>query len=465
MKVLIAVAVLALGVPALAQQQAKPLEPGREALAIPHEKYTLPNGLEVILARDPKLPVVAVNVWYHVGAYHEQPGRTGFAHLFEHMMFQGSKHVPDDVHISMLEQLGATDLNGTTNYDRTNYFETVPSNQLATALWLESDRMGFLLDALDEKKLRTQQEVVKNERRQGVETRPYGLAQEKLWKALFPAPHPYHGKIIGSMEDLDAATVEDVKAFFRKWYAPSNATLAVVGDFDPKEARALVEKYFGSLPSHPEPEKPQVAPVKLSGEKVLRHEEKVGTLPLVAMTWLTPPYLTGGDAAGDVLANALGTGKSSRLYKRLVLEKGLAQSVSATQQSLGAQSVFILEAVARPGVSSEALAREIDAVLEEVRREGITQEELNRSRTRFETQMLAGLQSVGGFGGKADVLQSYNHYQGEPGYLDEDLARYDAVTTDTVRDFAREYLKPDARVVLHAVPTPKAPTSAAKETR
>ncbi|HZI03913.1 MAG TPA: pitrilysin family protein [Archangium sp.] len=465
-KALITAAVLAFGLPAFAQQQqqeAKPLGPGREALAIPYEKYTLPNGLEVLLAQDKKLPVVAVNVWYHVGAYHEQPGRTGFAHLFEHMMFQGSKHVPDDVHISMLEQLGATDLNGTTNFDRTNYFETVPSNHLATALWLESDRMGFLLDALDEKKMRTQQEVVKNERRQGVETRPYGIAQEKLWKTLFPAPHPYHGKVIGSLEDLDAATVEDVKGFFRTWYAPSNATLAVVGDFDPKEARPLIEKYFGTLPSGSKPEKPEVAPVKLTGEKVIRHDEVVGTLPLVTMSWHSPPYLSEGDATADVLANALATGKSSRLYKRLVLEKGLAQSVSATQQSLGAQSVFSIDAVARPGVSSDALAKEMDAVLEEVRRGGMTQQELDRARTRFETQMLAGLQSVGGIGGKADVLQSYNHYQGDPGYLDEDLARYDAVTADRVRDFAREYLKPDARVVLHAVPVQKASTSSAKE--
>ncbi|MFE8603967.1 M16 family metallopeptidase [Archangium violaceum] len=466
-KALITAAVLALGLPAFAQQQqqeAKPLVPGREALAIPYEKYTLPNGMEVLLSQDKKLPVVAVNVWYHVGAYNEQPGRTGFAHLFEHMMFQGSKHVPDDVHIAMLEQLGANDLNGTTNFDRTNYFETVPTNHLATALWLESDRMGFLLDALDEKKLRTQQEVVKNERRQGVETRPYGLAQEKLWKALFPAPHPYHGKVIGSMEDLDAATVEDVKAFFRKWYAPSNATLAVVGDFDPKEARALIEKYFGTLPSGPKPEKPTVAPVKHTHETVIRHDETVGTLPQVMMAWLTPPYFSEEDATADVLANALGTGKSSRLYKRLVLEKGLAQSVIAAQQSLGAQSVFFIEAVARPGVSSDALAKEIDAVLEEVRRGGITQQELDRARTRFETQMLAGLQSVGGFGGKADVLQSYNHYTGDPGYLDEDLGRYDSVTTERVRDFARDFLEPNARVVVHAVPGQKGPISSAKET-
>jgi predicted Zn-dependent peptidase len=267
------------------------------------------------------------------------------------------------------------------------------------------------------------------------------------------------------MKDLDAATLDEVKDFFRKWYAPANATLTVVGDFDPKQARALIEKYFGSLPSGPKPEKPQVAEVKHTKEQVIRHDEKVGTLPMVMMAWLTPPYFTEGDAAGDVLANALGTGKSSRLYKRLVLEKGLAQSVNATQQSLGAQSVFVIEAVARPGVSSDALAREIDAVLDEVRREGITQEELNRSRTRFETQMLAGLQSVGGFGGKADVLQSYNHYVNDPGYLDEDLARYDAVTTDKARDFARDLLEPEARVVVHAVPTPKSPASSPKETR
>ncbi|WP_434385086.1 M16 family metallopeptidase [Melittangium boletus] len=454
MKAFIAAAALALGAPAFAQQhEAKPLSPGREALALPFEKYTLPNGLEVLLARDAKLPVVAVNIWYHVGSYEEQPGRTGFAHLFEHMMFQGSKHVPDDVHIGLLEQLGATDLNGTTSFDRTNYFETVPSNQLATALWLESDRMGFLLDALDEKKLRTQQEVVKNERRQTLETRPYGLAQEKLWQTLFPAPHPYFGKIIGSMADLDAATVDDVKAFFRTWYTPANATLAIVGDFDPAQARALVEKYFATLQGSARPARPQVAPLTRAREQVIRHDEKVGTLPLVSMAWLSPPYLTEGDAIADVLANVLGTGKSSRLYKHLVVDKGLAQSVSANQQSLGAQSVFTVEAVARPGVSSDALAKELDVVLDTLRREGPTPAELDQARTRFETQMLAGLQSVGSFGGKADVLQTYNHHKGDPGFLMGDLERYDAVTPESVRAFMRESLQPQQRVVLHAVPS------------
>ncbi|WP_163868644.1 M16 family metallopeptidase [Myxococcus eversor] len=454
MKALVAAALVVFGLPALAlsAQEAKPLEPGREALAIPYEKYTLPNGLEVILSVDRKLPVVSVNVWYHVGAYHEQPGRTGFAHLFEHMMFQGSRNVADDVHIPMLEQLGATDINGTTSFDRTNYFETVPTHHLETALWLESDRMGFLLDALTPEKLATQREVVKNERRQGTETAPYGLAREAAWHALFPLPHPYHGAVIGSMKDLDAATPEDVKSFFLQWYAPSNATLAVVGDFDVAKTKALIEKYFGSLPSHPKPTRPEVASVKLSKPVVIRQEERVATLPLLSIQWLTPGYFQEGDATADVLATALGTGKASRLYRRLVLDKQLAQSVNVTQQSEGAQSVFTLDVVARPGVSTDALLKEVDAVLEDIRRNGITSEEIQRARTRYDTRTLAGLQSIGGFGGKADVLQNYNHFVGEPSYVAQDLARYETVTPESVKLFARDTLRPDARVILHAVP-------------
>lgn len=453
MKALVAAALVITGLPALAQspQEAKPAA-GREALAIPYEKYSLPNGLEVIFSVDRKLPIVAVNVWYHVGAYHEQPGRTGFAHLFEHMMFQGSKHVADDVHISLLEQIGGTDLNGTTSFDRTNYFETVPSNHLETALWLESDRMGFLLDALTLEKLNTQREVVKNERREGTETSPYGLAKEKAWHALFPLPHPYHGDVIGSMEDLNAATVDDVKGFFQQWYAPSNATLTIVGDFDVAKTKALVQKYFGSLPSHPKPATPKVAPVKVTAPVVIRHEERIGKLPLLSVQWLTAPYLQEGDAVADVLATALSTGKASRLYRRLVLEKQLAQSVSATQQSQGAQSVFTLDVVAAPGVSTDTVLKEVDAILEEVRKKGITQEEIDRARTRFDTRMLAGLQAVGGSGGKADVLQSYNHFVGEPDYVAQDLARYEKVTPESVKQFARDTLSANARVILHAEP-------------
>jgi len=421
-------------------------------LSIPFEKYTLDNGLEVILSVDRKLPVVAVNVWYHVGAFHEQPGRTGFAHLFEHMMFQGSKHIEDDAHITLLQQIGATDVNGTTNFDRTNYFETVPAHHLETALWLESDRMGFLLDAMSEEKLENQREVVKNERRQRTDAAPYGLAREAAWQALFPLPHPYFGSVIGSMEDLDAATMEDVHNFFETWYAPSNATLAIVGDIDVEKTKELVEKYFGSLPSRAKPQAPVVEDVALDREVVIRMDEPVATLPMVIMYWHSPRIFTEGDATADIVANALGTGKASRLHQRLVYEKKLVQSVSAYQYSLGAQSVFGIQAVARPGKSTDDIVAEIDAVLAELRQTGVSPEEMQRARNRFETRRVLGLQRVGGFGGKADMLQSYNHFLGDPGMLAWDLARYEQVTTDETRAFARDVLAPDRRVVLHAVP-------------
>jgi zinc protease len=429
-----------------------------QAPTIPFERYKLDNGLEVILSQDKRLPVTAVNIWYHVGAMHEQPGRTGFAHLFEHMMFQGSENVGDDVHIAMLERLGASELNGTTSFDRTNYFQTVPVNHLETALWLESDRMGFLLPALDEEKLRNQQEVVMNERRQSTETAPYGLAEEKLWQALFPAPHPYHGVVIGSMKDLQAATVQDVKDFFRKWYAPANATLAVVGDFDKEEARRLIQKYFGTLKSGPKPQAPQLAKVELEEPVVIRHDEPVAALPKLIMGWHSPALFQEGDATADVLSAILSAGKSSRLYERLVHTKQLAQSVTAYQQSLGAQSVFGIEATARPGVTTEQLQAEVDAALQEIRDKGVTADEVQQVRNRLETQMMRGLQKVGGFGGKADQLQTYNHYLGDPGYLQKDLARYEAVTPQMVQDFARSVLNA-RRVLLHAVPRPGAPVA------
>lgn len=440
-------------VPAVALAAPSPTEEsGSPVLSIPYEEYKLKNGLEVILSIDRKVPVVAVNLWYHVGAFHEQVGRTGFAHLFEHMMFQGSKHVDDDAHISLLQQIGATDLNGTTNFDRTNYFQTVPTTHLETALWLESDRMGFLLDALTEEKLENQREVVKNERRQSIETAPYGLADELAWQALFPAPHPYHGAVIGSMEDLNAATMEDVHAFFQTWYAPSNATLAIVGDFDKEEAKALVEKYFGSLPSRPKPEAPAVEPVVRNEETVLRVDETVATLPKVVMYWHSPRIFTEGDAAADIVATSLSSGKASKLQQRLLYEKKVAQSVSAYQYSLGAQSVFGIEAVARPGATTDQLVAEIDAVLAEIRRDGVTAEEMERARNRFETRRLLGVQRVGGFGGKADMLQSYNHFLGDPGKIAWDLARYEAVTTEETRQFATDVLAPNKRVLLHAIP-------------
>ncbi len=429
-----------------------------EAPKIPFTKYTLPNGLEVILSEDHRLPLTAVDLWYHVGAINEVAGRSGFAHLFEHMMFQGSRHVGDDVHISLLEQLGASDLNGTTDFDRTNYFQTVPANHLETALWLESDRMGFLLDTLTEAKLATQRDVVQNERRQSVETRPYGLAREKLVQTLFPPPHPYSGDVIGSMEDLSAARVEDVKEFFRTYYAPSNATLAIVGDFDPARAKELVQKYFGGLPSRPKPPPPALKPVQLTREVKVHVDEQVATLPAVLMGWHTPPAFKQGDAALDLLGRILSDGDSSRLVRALERDRALAQSVTAGQQSLQAQSIFRVSAIARPGVAPEALQKEIDRVLEEVRKKGVTADELLRAKRKQLTGMISGLQKIGGFGGKADMLNAYNQLLGRPDGLEEDLRRYDAVTPADVQAAARDFLKPDARVVLTAVPekTPRA---------
>jgi len=431
-------------------------------LQIPYEKYQLANGLEVMLHQDKRLPLVAVNVWYHVGAYHEKPGRTGFAHLFEHMMFQGSAHVKDDSHFRILETIGATDMNGTTSYDRTNYFETVPANQLETALWMESDRMGFLLNALTQAKLTNQRGVVQNERRQGLETAPYGLAEEKLWQTLFPAPHPFFGQVIGSMADLDAATLDDVKQFFHTWYAPANATLVVAGDFDVETAKKLIEKYYGSLPKVAKPQLPTVAPVKIEKETVLTWDEKVGTLPRVMMAWHSPAFFAEGDSTADLLSMVLAAGESSLLQKRLVRELEIAQSVESMQESNGAQSVYHVNITGRPGVDPKKLIAETDAVLEQVRQGKITDSDVARVKNRQETFFLRQLQRLGGFGGRADLLQTYNHYLGDPGYLAKDVERYRKVTRDDLIKFAKQVLANDKRVIMIAVPTQKTAAAAAE---
>jgi zinc protease len=280
------------------------------------EKYTLANGLEVILSQDRRLPVVSVNLWYHVGPANEPPGRTGFAHLFEHMMFQSSKHVPQDAHFQFLEAAGASDYNGTTNFDRTNYYETVPSNQLELALWLESDRMGYLLDTLDQATLSNQQDVVRNERRE-TENTPYGLAEERFMQMLFADGHPYHGNIIGSHDDIQAATLANVREFFRQYYTPNNASLSLVGDFDAAEARALVEKYFGTLERGPDLPAVKIDTAAVTSERrdVFRAQVE---LPRVYVAWITPPLFAPGDADADIVATMLGGGRSSRLYKSLV---------------------------------------------------------------------------------------------------------------------------------------------------
>jgi zinc protease len=421
---------------------------------IEFEKYALPNGLEVILAEDRRLPMVAVNLWYHVGPANEKPGRTGFAHLFEHMMFQGSKNVPGDGHLKLMEGAGASDLNGTTDLDRTNYFQTLPSNQLELALWLESDRMGFLLEKLDAEKLENQRDVVRNERRQSVESAPYGLVQEALLHNLFPKGHPYHARVIGSHADIEAARLADVRDFFKDYYAPNNASLAIVGDIDKARTKALVAKYFGSLQAGPKVPKPQVATPPITAEKRVTVTDRV-ELPRVYMGWITAPIFTPGDADADVLGLVLGGSKASRLYEKLVYEKQIAQDVEASQYSLQLGSMFTIEATARPGVKAEDLITAIDQELAAMRADGPTQAEVNRARNTLVAGVVRGLETLGGFGGVADLLNRYNHYLGDPGFLPRDLARYQAVTPQTVRAAANTQLKSSARVVVVGMPGEK----------
>jgi zinc protease len=419
-----------------------------------HQTFTLKNGLKVILSEDKRLPMVAVNLWYHVGPANETPGRTGFAHLFEHMMFQGSKHVAADTHFKLLEAAGASDINGTTDFDRTNYFETVPSNQLELALWIESDRMGYLLDVLDRRALANQIDVVRNERRQSVENQPYGVADEMLYQALYPKGHPYHGVVIGSHADLAAAELDDVQQFFRQYYTPNNASLAIVGDFDPVATRRLVEKYFGGLKRGPEVPKITAATPPITAEKKLTVTDTV-QLPRVYMSWLTPAIFKPGDAEADVAADVLGGGKSSRLFKTLVYDKQIAQAVQATQESLILGSKFTIQATARPGHTAEELESAINEELRRFNEQGPDAGEIERARNTIETRIVFGLETLGGFGGKADRLNSYEHYLGTPDYLARDLQRYRDVSPQAVKAFAQRYLQPNARVVLFAVPGEK----------
>lgn len=416
---------------------------------IPFEKYLLEeNGLEVILHQDQSLPIVAVNIWYHAGPINEAPGRTGFAHLFEHLMFQGSKNVADDQHFKLLEGAGASTINGSTDYDRTNYFETVPANQLELALWLESDRMGFLLDTLNDAKLQNQREVVKNERRQVVDNRPYGPSDEKLIQTIFSPDHPYFGAVIGSMADLEAATLADVREFFTSYYAPANATLVIAGDIDIAAAKALVEKYFGSLPRRDAPAARAVDTRPITKQERVEVVEPV-MLPMVQIAWHSPPLFAPGDAEADVLALTLGGGKSSRMHRRLVYELEIAQQVSVEQESNTLASIFRVTVTGRPGVELKVIEAETWSLLREIRDTRSSPQEVKRARNMLMTRSLAGLQRVGAV---ADRLNLYNQYINDPSYLATDLARYDAVTPETLQRFARELLEPQRSVVVWTSP-------------
>jgi zinc protease len=418
---------------------------------IKYEKYKLKNGLEVIVSEDHRLPLVAVDLWYHVGPANERAGRTGFAHLFEHMMFEGSQHVGPKLHDRYLEGAGANDINGTTDFDRTNYFETLPSNQLELALWLESDRMGYLLGKLDQERLANQRDVVRNERRQSTENTPYGLVEEELYHQLFPKEHPYYADVIGSHQDIEAALIDDIRAFFRQYYTPNNASLTITGDIDPVQAKAWVEKYFGSIPSGPPVPKIVATTPPITSERRAKVTDQV-ELPRIYMGWIMPSIFQAGDAESDLLAQILGGGKASRLYKALVYEKQIAQDVQVQNSNLLLGSVFELQVTAKPGVKPESLEKAINEELEKLRAEGPTQRELDGARNVIETRMISGLERLGGFGGLADRLNQYNQYLHDPGYLPKDLERYDRATIADVKRIADENLKPTARVVVYGLP-------------
>jgi len=420
---------------------------------IAFEKYALPNGLEVILHQDPSLPLVAVNLWYHVGPSSEPPGRSGFAHLFEHLMFEGSKHAGHEFD-HLLESVGATNVNGTTSWDRTNYFETVPRHELELALWLESDRMGYLLDALTGERLEVQRDVVKNERRQRYENAPYGASELAMYEALFPPEHPYHGAVIGSMEDLSRASLDDVRGFFRAFYAPSNATLAVAGDFDRAVVKQWIEKYFATLPSAARPVTPPHATPPLAAV-VRKDVEEPVQLARVAMGWLTPPAYSPDDVVLDVVARVLAGGKATRLYQDLVVKKKVASEVSTSLDSNALTSMFDVEAMIAQGVDPKRAEEAIDEVVSSLEKKGPTDAELDRAKRRLKLEVLGDLQRLDGGGcesGRAGTLQRLNHYLGDPGKLPDYIAGIDRVTAADVQRAVRTFLPRSARVIVTTRP-------------
>lgn len=413
---------------------------------IPFEHFELDNGLDVILAEDHSVPFVQVNIWYNVGSKDEEEGRTGFAHLFEHLMFQGSAH-NDEEYFLLLERVGGQ-INGTTSFDRTNYFEGVPAEQLPLALWAESDRMGWLLPALTQEKLDNQKEVVRNERRQRTENTPYGEAWTWLFENLYPEGHPYHVPTIGRHEDIEAATMEDVKTFFATWYVPNNASLVICGDFDPAVARQLVTDYFGEIPRGPQPEPVTEAPAELTEEIVVREEDNVSDAR-VWVAWLTPAMYAEGDAEMDIVSSLLSDGRDSLLEQRLVRELQIATSVSTFQYSTRLQGQFIIDVTAAEGHTTDEVVAEIDAVLATLRETGPDAEEIEVAKTNYEASFFRGLQSISA---KADRLNSYNVVTGNPGYIAEDLNRYRSITPEGVTNAINTWLPADRRVVLHVVP-------------
>jgi zinc protease len=432
--------------PAPAARQAAP------DVSVPVTTFKLPNGLTVILHEDHSVPKVAVNIWYHAGSGRERPGRTGFAHLFEHLMFEGSGHVKEGEFDTLLESVGGSN-NGSTSSDRTNYFETVPSNALDMALFLESDRMGYLLDVVTPELVDRQRDVVKNERRQRYENAPYGMAFIRIVENMYPKGHPYSWPGIGYMEDLSAAAQEDVLEFFKTYYAPGNASLVIAGDINPAEARKKVEYWFSDVKPGARVPPLEVAPVELGGVlKETLHDQV--QLPRIYLTWHTPAFYSKGDAELDVASGILSTGKSSRLYKRLVYDLQLAQDVTAQQVSSLYGSFYMIVATARPSADppEKALARItaiIDEELEKLRSAPPEAREVERVKNGIEANFLGNLETIES---KADLLNQYYMYTGTPDYFSKDLARYRAIQPVDVQNAVRQWLPDGKRFELSIVP-------------
>ena len=422
---------------------------GADSIKIPFESYKLPNGLTVILSIDRAIPTVAVDIWYHVGSKNEVPGRTGFAHLFEHVMFTGSGHVPYGLHDKLTEGVGGNN-NGSTTNDRTNYFEIVPSNYLESALWLEADRMGYLLDTLDIAKLNAQRDVVKNERRQSYDNQPYGRVGEIFAAAMYPKAHPYSWPVIGSMEDLSAASENDVKDFFRLYYAPNNATLAVVGDFDPAQVKAWIAKYFSDLPQGKPLQRPSVPLGKLDSSKRLVYEDRV-QVPRLYIEWPTVGVKHDDDYALDVLGAILSGPRTARLTKALVYDSQIAANVAAFQGSNEDVGEFRVIVTPRPGHTLTEIEDAVDAVLQKFISEGPTAEEMQKATSGAELSFLRGLESNLG---KANQLIDGAVFHGDPGHFKTDYQKTLAVTAADVKRVANTYLT-RPRVVLSVVPKGK----------
>jgi zinc protease len=412
-----------------------------------YEKFTLPNGLEVILHEDHSTPIVVVDTWYKVGSGDEKRGRTGFAHLFEHVMFMGSQHVPVGKFDEWLEAAGVNN-NGSTSTDRTNYYELGPSNALPLMLWLDADRMGWLLPTMDQAKLDLQRDVVKNERRQRVDNVPYGRASEMILSALYPAEHPYSWSVIGSMADLSAASVEDVSEFFRLYYAPNNATMVIAGDIRPDSVKAWVTKYFAEIPRNTKPiVRNTVRPITRTTDTVMVLEDKV-QLPRIYYTWPTVPAFAPDEAALDLLASILSGDRSARLQRRLVYDMQIAQDVSTFHPTGKLAGTFQLTATPRPGQTPAAIAAVIQEELAKVIADGVTPRELERAKNSNRASFLDGLASILG---KAEQLNRYNYFVGDPDFVRQDAARYEAVTLADIKRVAQQYLT-KGKIVLTVVP-------------